>query len=528
MSYTALYRKWRPERFQDVKGQEAIVTTLKNQIIRDRIGHAYLFCGTRGTGKTTIAKIVAKAVNCENPIDGSPCGECKSCRAIAEGSSMNVIEMDAASNNGVEDVRLIRDEVTYAPTDGRYKVYIIDEAHNLSNAAFNALLKTLEEPPSYVIFILATTEYHKIPVTILSRCQRYDFKRISVDTIVERLHELMGGEGIEADEKALAYIAKVADGGLRDALSLFDQCSSFYYGQKLTYDMVLEVLGAVDTKVFSDLLCAVMARDIKSSVSILGDVVSQGRELNQFVIDFTWYLRNLLMVKSSEEDNIEEVLDMSSENLEQLKREASAIDLNRVMRYIRVFSELSNDIKYATQKRILIEIAIIKLCRPDMETDTDSLKDRIKALEEKLENGMIPAPLTNAVGSENAMDDDEDEQPVQLTRPVPGDIKKIVSEWPKIIDRSHKPLQNFLKKCRLSMSDEDRLIITTADPFAYEYLMKDWATEELHNAFIEVMGAEVDYEVILKGEGKGAGKKFPDLSKINMDITTDDSEEDEY
>ena len=198
---------------------------------------------------------------------------------------MNVIEMDAASNNGVDDVRIIRDEVTYAPTDGRYKVYTIDEAHNLSNAAFNALLKTLEEPPSYVIFILATTEYHKIPITILSRCQRYDFKRIAADTIVERLHELMEGEGIEADERALAYIAKAADGGLRDALSLFDQCSSFYYGQKLTYDKVLEVLGAVDTKVFSDLLCSVMARDIKSSVELLGDVVAQGRELNQFVTD---------------------------------------------------------------------------------------------------------------------------------------------------------------------------------------------------------------------------------------------------
>ena len=527
MSYTALYRKWRPERFQDVKGQEAIVTTLKNQIIRDRIGHAYLFCGTRGTGKTTIAKIVAKAVNCENPIDGSPCGECKSCRAIAEGSSMNVIEMDAASNNGVDDVRIIRDEVTYAPTDGRYKVYIIDEAHNLSNAAFNALLKTLEEPPSYVIFILATTEYHKIPITILSRCQRYDFKRIAADTIVERLHELMEGEGIEADERALAYIAKAADGGLRDALSLFDQCSSFYYGQKLTYDKVLEVLGAVDTKVFSDLLCSVMARDIKSSVELLGDVVAQGRELNQFVTDFTWYLRNLLLVKSSEEDNIEEVLDMSSENLEQLKREASAIDLNRIMRYIRVFSELSNEIKYATQKRILIEIAIIKLCRPDMETDTDSLKDRIKALEEKLENGMIPAPVPGAGSSVNKTDDD-DEQPVQLTRPVPEDIKKIVEKWPQILNLVLNPVQSYLKKCRLSLLDDDRLIITTNDPVIHEYLTRDIAASEINKAFTEVMGREVDYEVILKGEGKGAGKKFPDLSKINMDITTDDSEEDEY
>jgi DNA polymerase-3 subunit gamma/tau len=526
MSYTALYRKWRPEKFQDVKGQDAIVTTLKNQIIRGRIGHAYLFCGTRGTGKTTIAKIVAKAVNCENPQDGSPCGECRSCKAVAEGSSMSVIEMDAASNNGVEDVRLIRDEVTYAPTDGKYKVYIIDEAHNLSSAAFNALLKTLEEPPSYVIFILATTEYHKIPVTILSRCQRYDFKRIPVDTIAERLHELMEGEGIEAEEKAIRYIARIADGGLRDALSLFDQCSSFYYGQKLTYDMVLEVLGAVDTRVFSDLLCAVMARDIKSSVSILGDVVAQGRELSQFVIDFTWYLRNLLLVKTSEEDNIDEVLDMSSDNLEQLKREASAIDLNRIMRYIRIFSELSNEIKFATQKRILIEIAIIKLCKPDMETDTGSLQDRIKAIEEKLEKGVFNAVQVQPAPGDP--EDEEDEPPAQFTRAVSSEIREIVKQWSQIAGLITNPGYSMLKKCRLSVSDDDRLILATNDEMNYEYLTRETVSEELKAAFEKSIGRTVEYEVVRTGNDKASKKKYPDLTKINMDIMTDDSETDGF
>ena len=246
MSYTALYRKWRPDSFDDVKGQDHIVTTLKNQIISGRVGHAYLFCGTRGTGKTTIAKIFAKAVNCEHPVDGSPCNECASCRAIQAGANVNVVEIDAASNNGVDNIREIRDEVQYSPAEGRYRVYIIDEVHMLSTGAFNALLKTLEEPPSYVIFILATTEAHKIPITVLSRCQRYDFRRISLDTIAARLRELTDGENIQIEEKALRYVAKKGDGSLRDAISLLDQCIAFYYGQKLDYAKVLDVLGAVD------------------------------------------------------------------------------------------------------------------------------------------------------------------------------------------------------------------------------------------------------------------------------------------
>ena len=223
MSYTALYRKWRPVSFEDVKGQDPIVQTLKNQITSERIGHAYLFCGTRGTGKTSIAKIFARAVNCEHPVDGSPCNECPTCRSIQSGSSMNVVEIDAASNNGVENIRDIREQVQYPPTEGRYRVYIIDEVHMLSIGAFNALLKTLEEPPSYVIFILATTEVHKIPITILSRCQRYDFKRISLETIADRLRELTQAEQIQVEDKALLYVAKAADGSLRDALSLLDQ-----------------------------------------------------------------------------------------------------------------------------------------------------------------------------------------------------------------------------------------------------------------------------------------------------------------
>ena len=249
MGYMALYRKWRPSDFDEVKGQDAIVQTLRNQIIYNRIGHAYLFCGTRGTGKTSIAKLFAKAVNCEHPVNGNPCNACPSCQAINNQSSLDVLEIDAASNNGVENIRDIREQVQYSPVEGRYKVYIIDEVHMLSSGAFNALLKTLEEPPSYVIFILATTEKHKIPVTILSRCQKYDFKRISVDTITNHLVSLMEKEKVDADEKALRYIARAADGSMRDALSLLDQCIAFYLGQTLTYDNVLDLV--LQTLLFS-------------------------------------------------------------------------------------------------------------------------------------------------------------------------------------------------------------------------------------------------------------------------------------
>lgn len=402
MGYTALYRKFRPDNFSEVKGQDHIVKTLRNQIQADRIGHAYLFCGTRGTGKTSIAKIFARAVNCEHPVDGNPCNQCSTCRAIAAGSSMNVIEIDAASNNGVDNIREIREEVAYSPADGKYKVYIIDEVHMLSIGAFNALLKTLEEPPSYVIFILATTEAHKIPVTILSRCQRYDFRRIGQETILERLQELLEQEGVEAQEKALRYIAKKGDGSLRDSLSLLDQCIAFYLGEKLTYDKVLEVLGAVDTDVFSDLLRKILKEDIVEVIGTLEKLIMQGRDLTQFVSDFTWYMRNLMLIKAS--DDMEDVLDVSTENLVQLREEAAMIRSDTLMRFIRIFSELSNNIRYATNKRVLLELALIKLCRPEAESDEISLVERIRKLERAMEQGvrMNPAGMQGHFGGQSS------------------------------------------------------------------------------------------------------------------------------
>lgn len=400
MSYQALYRKWRPQVFADVKGQDRIVKTLQNQIGSGRIGHAYLFCGTRGTGKTTVAKILARAVNCEHPVDGSPCGECPSCRQIAAGTSLNVVEIDAASNNGVENIREIREQVQYPPTEGKYRVYIIDEVHMLSTGAFNALLKTLEEPPSYVIFILATTEVHKIPITVLSRCQRYDFRRITLDTITARLKELTEAENMPVEDKALRYVAKAGDGSMRDALSLLDQCAAFHFGETLTYEHVLDVLGAVDNSVFRDLFHAIRENRTKDCILKLEEMVVQGRELSQFVVDFIWFLRNLLLLKTA--DDAEDLLDMSEDNLAQMREDAALVDENTLMRYIRVFSELSNQIRFANQKRVLIELAFIKLTKPEMEQNMDSILERLEKLERMVEEGIPAMPAGGYVPAQNA------------------------------------------------------------------------------------------------------------------------------
>lgn len=526
MSYTALYRKFRPQEFEDVKGQEHIVTTLKNQIKADRIGHAYLFCGTRGTGKTTIAKIFAKAVNCEHPVDGSPCGECPSCKAIAAGTSMNVIEIDAASNNGVDNIREIREEVAYSPTEGKYKVYIIDEVHMLSIGAFNALLKTLEEPPSYVIFILATTEAHKIPITILSRCQRYDFKRITIDTIAARLMELMETEQVEVEEKAIRYIAKAGDGSMRDALSLLDQCIAFYLGEKLTYDHVLEVLGAVDMEVFSNMLRKIMEKDIPGVIGRLEELMIQGREPGQFVVDFTWYLRNLLLVQSS--DNMEDVLDISSDNLALMKEEAQMIDAVRLMRYIRAFSELSNQIRYATQKRVMIEISLIKLCKPEMEEDYASLAERIEQLEKKIEEGvtvqMTAAPVSGQVPSQSAVPQGAASNPrPQLPKAIPEDVQQVVKNWRSILEELSVGFKNYLKPAHLSLGGESQLLVVLDDEVAESFVSTEAHKEELMNVIAAKIGKEVDVRFQLNQTNRPFEESFPDVEKlINMEITIED------
>ena len=523
MSYVALYRKFRPDRFEDVKGQEHIVTTLRNQIKAERVGHAYLFCGTRGTGKTTVAKILAKAVNCEHPVEGSPCGECASCKAIAAGVSMNVIEIDAASNNGVDNIREIIDEVAYSPAEGKYKVYIIDEVHMLSPGAFNALLKTLEEPPSYVIFILATTEVHKIPITILSRCQRYDFKRITIDTITARLQELTETEQVRAEEKALRYIAKAADGSMRDALSLLDQCIAFHYGQVLTYDKALDVLGAVDTEVFGRLLRFVLKQDVSGCIRLLEEIVIQGRELSQFVADFTWYLRNLLLIKTSAD--VEDVIDVSSDNLVRLREEAAMAETDTIMRYIRIFSELSGQIRYAAQKRIQIEIALIKLCRPDMEKDLGSVVERIRVVEDKIEKGIavMPAGAGAAGGMAGGADNEAQSRP-PLPKAIPEDVRTAVEQWPQVVGMASMPMKQYIKNAGLSLGGGNKLMVVVNDGLASDYFMlQEGHTEQLAQMVSQTVGKEVEVTVQSVPDKEAFARNYVDLSRlIHMDIEVED------
>ena len=507
MSYTALYRKWRPTSFEEVRGQDHIVKTLKNQINSGRIGHAYLFCGTRGTGKTSIAKIFARAVNCEHPVDGSPCGECSMCRQIAEGASLNVVEIDAASNNGVENIRDIREQVQYPPTDGRYRVYIIDEVHMLSIGAFNALLKTLEEPPSYVIFILATTEVHKIPITILSRCQRYDFKRISIDTIAGRLAELTQAEQIDVDDRALRYVARAADGSMRDALSLLDQCVAFHFGEKLTYDNVLEVLGAVDNRVFSKLFQAVLASDTKACIREIEEMIIQGRDLSQLVNDFVWYMRNLLIAKTTDEPG--DMLDMSEENLAVLKEEAAGVDTETLMRYIRIFSELSGQLRYASQKRILVEIAFIKLTTPSMEQNLDSILQRITLLEQKMQEmpdnlqklaSLAPAAGQAASSKTAVVETPPEPKTVSLPPAQYEDLMLMRKEWGRIASLSQLvgSIRLSLPKTSVEPSGEGCLCIVCTDENTFGIINREPELKNLQEVVQEKYKKTLQFKVRLE------------------------------
>ena len=540
MSYVALYRKWRPDTFDEVKGQDHIVTTLRNQIKNDRLGHAFLFCGTRGTGKTSIAKIFAKACNCEHPVDGSPCNECASCRAIADGSSLNVIEIDAASNNGVDNIRQIREEVAYPPTEGKYKVYIIDEVHMLSPGAFNALLKTLEEPPSYVIFILATTESHKIPITISSRCQKYDFRRIPVDVISDRLADLMEREGLDADRKAIDYIAKSGDGSMRDALSILDQCVAFNLGQKLTYDKVLETIGAVDIDTFARLLDCVLGQNVEGAIDIVDEIVWQGRELGRFVSEFTWFLRNILVVKLSQTEG--DRLDMTKENLQRIRDIASVMEESTIIRYINVFSDASASIKYSTQKRIVLEMAVIKLCRPQMETDVTSVLERVRSLEKKLEdlqaNGIQVQTVQQTSGSADQQSDQKvDSEGIKafqekLARELPAaelaDLQRAADSWNEMLGKLSSPARRYLERndddpgnrAKLILADDHKKLVLmiplTDDELPKLYFEKAENVAHVKSVIEDYLGKSVEFEIICTRNSHNDNTKMEQENILNM------------
>ncbi len=507
MSYTALYRKYRPDTFDEAKGQDHIVTVLKNQIASNRVGHAYLFCGTRGTGKTSIAKIFAKAVNCEAPVDGNPCNECKICRAIKAQQSMNVIEIDAASNNGVDNIREIVEEVRYSPTEGHYKVYIIDEVHMLSAGAFNALLKTLEEPPEYVVFILATTEAHKIPITIMSRCQRYDFKRIPAELIAEHLKQLADAEQVEVEEKALRYIAGKADGAFRDAISLLDQCVSFCFGETMTYDRVLEVLGAVDIEIFAKLLRYICKGSVSECVQILDSVILSGRDLTQFITDFTWYMRNILLVKTAE--GTVEVLEVSSEQSAILEHEATVYSAQMLMRYIRIFSELSNQIRYASQKRVQTELALIKLCCPQMESAQDALEDRIRILEEKIARGVFTTQEPTAQEETS----EEESEPITEAA-LSDDLKAVAQQWSQILPKMPPLVRTILISARPTMGPEDSLLLLLENEMDRKIVEKTENLETITKVIERTIGKTLTVRIGALSQEPAAARKVTDITKL--------------
>ena len=507
MAYIALYRKFRPSTFDEVKGQDAVVTTLRNQLRTGRIGHAYCFNGTRGTGKTSVAKLFAKAINCENPVDGNPCNECAMCKAINAGSSMNVVELDAASNNGVANIREIVDEVRYYPTEGKYKVYIIDEVHMLSTGAFNALLKTLEEPPSYVVFILATTEVHAIPITILSRCQRYDFRRIRLETIADRLLELCGREEIPTEEKAMRYIAKLADGSMRDALSLLERCVSYHAGRELTYDRILEVLGTVDVETFAQTLRCIHDGRVTEVLSLLDRMTVAGRELSRFVVDLTWYIRNLILAQSGED--LSDALEMSGEQMKLLSHEAKVYQTEELMRYVSVLCELTNRLRFESQKRVLIEMSMIRLCRPQTDVNSDAVLDRIRRLEQELtelrRTGVSIAPEEEVVA----------EAPEEaLPQALPEDLQAVLDNWESIIRPLTQPMYMCVQNCRKSIGEGGRLLLLMRSEVDYGVMTTLGRTEQLEGVIEKTIHRSVKVEVKLLKQGDST-KRYVDLDEIN-------------
>ena len=429
MEYTALYRKFRPLKFEDMVGQEHITKTLKNQIMAGRVGHAYLLNGGRGTGKTTTAKILARAVNCLNPQNGEPCNECEICKAALAGSLTDIVEMDAASNNSVDDIRAIRDEVNFLPTLAKYRVYIIDEVHMLSAGAFNALLKTLEEPPAHVKFILATTEPQKLPATILSRCQRFDFKKISNEDISKRLKYVCDESKIEITKEALSIISVLAEGAMRDALSILERCLQ-EGNEKIDEDLVKDLVGIPKLTFISKILEAVIENDIEITIKTVEEIMAQGKDLNNLLWELIKYTKDILVWKTTGKLDI-----YSKEELKQISEISEKVSKEKLLKIIYTLSELENDMKWSSQKSVLFEVAMIKLCQPIEESGSQSLEDlnnRMLKLEKQVSEGNLATPKNAVQNTEKT----PKEEKKKVTEKI--DLKKLniskLEFWPKVIN----------------------------------------------------------------------------------------------
>ena len=437
--HKALYRVYRPKTFEDVVGQEHIVKTLKNQIKNNNIGHAYLFSGTRGTGKTSTAKIFARAVNCLNPINEEPCNECEICIDTLNDNIMDIVEIDAASNNSVDDIRELRESVKYTPSKAKYKVYIIDEVHMLSQGAFNALLKTLEEPPSYVIFILATTEPHKIPATILSRCQRFDFKRVSSKDIADRMSYICEKENIQAEDKALSLIARNSQGALRDALSILDQCMSFG-NDKIEYNDVIELLGTVNIDELFQLSQSIIDEDTKKSLQILNEFIIWGKDIRNLINDLIDHFRNLMVCKVSKD--LDEIISLPEESIERLKEQSKTININDLIRILNILSETQDSMKSSSNTRILAEVTMMKIAQPMFDESKEALIKRIENLEKIIESGNIKVVTVqneseiNTVSQRVQVDEPQERKEDIVYEEVKSeDVKLVESSWKKVIQK---------------------------------------------------------------------------------------------
>lgn len=524
--HKALYRVYRPKTFEDVVGQEHIVKTLKNQIKNNNIGHAYLFSGTRGTGKTSTAKIFARAVNCLNAINEEPCNECEICVDTLNDNIMDIVEIDAASNNSVDDIRELRESVKYTPSKAKYKVYIIDEVHMLSQGAFNALLKTLEEPPSYVIFILATTEPHKIPATILSRCQRFDFKRVSSKDIASRMAYICEKENIQAEEKALSLIARNSQGALRDALSILDQCMSFG-NEKIEYNDVIELLGTVNIDELFELSQAIIGEDTKKSLQILNEFIIWGKDIRNLINDLIDHFRNLMVCKVSRE--LDEIISLPEETIERLKEQAETININDLIRILNILSETQDSMKSSSNTRILAEVTIMKIAQPMFDESKEALIKRIENLEQIIESGNIKVVTVQGESDEGMACEDEqvnnqeEKQEIIYEDVKSEDVKLVESSWKKIIQKikdDKKPsIYALLKEVSGFYIKENSLFIIFNDNFSFarSRLSSEETIKYVEQVIREVLNRSFHLKIYLKSE----------IASMNLEETSSKSDEGE-